>query len=584
MTEVVELDPEQQTTEQLLAHMWEQGDLRQLMHAGQVAMRDQFHAWRKIDQTNDVQHVAGALPRVFGVKGGKRFGKTTAALWIASELCALYPGCSIRYTSAFQKTIDEIIGSVQHVVFDTAPPSCKPQYFGKRGPRPAGFYFPEYGPMAGARIALAGMELNPDALRGQGNDFDFISEAAFIVHLGYTVINVLYHQYQGRPHARLMVETSAPADLDTDWETIFLPDCERRGALYTATIEDNPRLSRAEKDEFIAAAGGRGHSNCEREYFNVISGDPILQVVPEFNERAHVRDVPIPANGYAIVAADPGTTHMFALVFAIYDFDNAHLIIQDSWAESNASTRKVACVCAAREFDLWGTWPPHKLKSIPLDGDDEQQGWRQLLAGDRCESLAELLHEMACTDVDKRGDYETRPGRWIREAPRDHLTYFDGAHRVNPYMRTSDIELRFIRDVEEEHGLRFEATVKDESLEVRVNTLRNWVGGGQVVWLPTAGPAIAHTRAGKWNKQKTKFDEHRVYGHYDALAAEVYLVRAAELIRGKRPHPPSLPVVGTGVTVIERLPWQPMAAHERNLDLIQRHVLGRPEKGRMRLR
>jgi hypothetical protein len=213
--------------EELLQVAWENGDLSALMHEGQLRLRNHIHTWRAINQLEGV-HETGSIPLVYAIEGGKRFGKTSGMLWMAHELAVWFAktfgrAADMRYTSAFQKTIDEIVGSVMPQCFRTAPDSCSPSYHGKRGVRPAGLYWPKDGPTLGARLALSGLDRNPDALRGQGNDFDFISEAAFIDKLDYTIRNVLIHQYQQRPWARMIVETSAPEDIDTDWELIVLP-------------------------------------------------------------------------------------------------------------------------------------------------------------------------------------------------------------------------------------------------------------------------------------------------------------------------------------------------------------------------
>lgn len=588
--ERIRIDPNTVSTEKLLEAYWLAGDLSVLMHSGQRKLREQIHTWRAIDQTNDVDHVAGSMPRVFCVAKAGRFGGTTSMVWILYEIAVWFAEThkrpmQLRYTSAWQKSIDEIIGAVVPQCFETAPDGCRPKYFGKRGPRPAGLYFPEYGPANGTSIALAGMDVNPDATRGQASDGDVVSEAAFVEKLDYVLRSVLYRQYQGRPWARAFVESSAPKDLNTDWERIYIPDCQRRKAFFSATIEDNPLLSRKEKDEFIAAAGGRGDPNCEREYFNVISGDPVLHVVPEFDPTKHVRPVEMPRNAIAITAADPGQTHQFGLVFGYWDFDKAHAVIQDSWAQSNASTRKVACVIAAREFDLWGTWPPHAMKNIPLLSEGRHEGWKDLLKRDRCEHLVEHLHRMAQTPPEQRPHHESRPGKWVTSAPPACFSYFDPdrGFRLNPHVRTSDIDLGFIRDISSEFGIDFEQANKSSPLEVRVNVLRNWHSGGQIVYDPECGIVIEHVRSAKWNKQRTKFDEHPVFGHFDGLAALVYWVPACDMIRNRRPHPPEGLSLAPGADVQGRLPWMPAAPHEVVLERIKNLWLGRGnDRGRIR--
>lgn len=580
----IAVDPDTVSTEKLLATYWENGDLSVLMHSGQRQLHQLWRDFQLIDPMS-VPMVDGSKPVMFCIGVSKRWGKTTWICWAATEFARARPGCEIRLTSAFQKSIEEIVGKVVPEAFRTAPPSCRPEYFGKRGLKPAGLYFPKSGPMGGAYIALAGLDMNPNALRGQSSDLDFVSEAAFCVELDDTITNILIHQYQGKPHARLCLESSAPKDPLTDWEVKLIPDAKRRGAWFEATIEDNPRLSKKEIEHFISMAGGRDSTDCRREYFNEIIGDPVLKVVPDFKRALHVRDHTMPEHCIGITAADPGQTHQFGLVFGYWDWDAACAAIIDSWAEANASTRKVACIIAAREFDLWGTWPPWAMRNIPLLSEGLHQGWVDLLRHDRCEHLAVLLHKMANTPAEQRPGYESHPGKWITSRPPNCSTYWDDqkGFRCNPHLRTSDIDLGFIRDIQAEFGIEFQAANKSAPLEVRTNMLRNWHAGGKIIYTPDAGPVLEHVEAGKWNKQRTKFDEHPIYGHFDILAGLVYWVPACDMIRSVRPHPPEALSLAPGQHVQARLPWVPKAPHESVLETIRNALMGRgSERGRMK--
>jgi hypothetical protein len=481
--------------EELLLPFWESGNLSPLMHDGQLRLRNQFHAWRAIDQL-ELTHDDGALPLVFAVEGGKRFGKTTDALWVAHELAVWFAKTygkpvSMRYTSAFQKTIDEIIGSVAPQVFGTAPASCEPSYHGKRGPLPAGFYWPAQGPTLGARLALAGLDMNKNALRGQGNDFDFISEAAFIDKLDYTVRNVLIHQYHQRPWSRMMVETSAPEVLGTDWEMTILPDAKARGACFSATIEDNPRLTRREKDFWIGQAGGRGNVNCEREYFNVIAASPEQQVLPEFNEARHVRASERPEYAVAMAAMDPGMRDLFALGWGYWDAKRAKLVVERDWAQRNASTAQVAQVIREAELELYGA-------AGELGG--------------------------------KRGFGIHKPAG---------LSWWDGKEfRANPVQRVSDTETRLIGDLTVDYGIAVMNTLKDDK-EAALYALRNAFRDDKIEIDPRCVKLISHVRTARWNDNRTDYERTPQHGHYDLLDMLVYLWRMFQPHRNHDPFPPA---------------------------------------------
>jgi len=575
--------------EELILLGWETGDLSGLMHEGQLALRDAIQEWRRIEQLDKV-HEVGSIPLIYVIAGGKRFGKTTLYIWIAYEIAVWFyrtykRPASMRLTSAFQKNIDEIVGSVIPQAFATAPDHSVPVYHGKRGILPAGLYWPEHGPTGGARLALAGIDMNKDALRGQANDFDFVSEAAFIDHLEYSIRNVLIHQYQQRPWARMFVESSAPEDLDTDWERVVMPDAKRRGAFSEVTIMDNSKLSAREKEYWIRMAGGRGDPNCEREYFNIIAGDPSLKAVPEFDRELHVRAFERPAYGYGFVAADPGQTHLFALVFGEYDWDADRLLILDSWAKSNAGSMEVSAVCAVREFVLWGKWPDTRMRRVPLRHDGDHAGWTDLLRGDKYEHLAPEMHRMAQVPSQERPHTERRPGDWItKKIPGAITPYYDRTgFKLNPASRVSDVDKQLIRDIDEHYGLEFLPTTKEE-LTTMLRNLRNWVSEGRMWFHKDAGCVIDHVRAGKRDK-RGKLAQHPVYGHFDALAALVYLVRKVEQYENLRPHPPEhiLKDFPAGVSVVERLPWVPKAPHEIALEEAQKLARGGDQRGRLRM-
>lgn len=575
--------------EELLVLAWETGDLRALMHEGQQRLCNAIEDWWKIDQLEGV-HEDGSIPLIYAIEGGKRFGKTSLMLWLAHQFAVRFfkehgKPAVMRLTSAFQKNIDEIVGSVLPQCFATAPDSCRPVYHGKRGILPAGLYWPADGPTGGARLALSGIDKNPDAMRGQANDADFISEAAFIENLEYTVRNVLIHQYQGRSWARMVIETSAPEDLDTDWERIILPDAKARGAHSAVTIEDNTRLTRRQKDFYIGMAGGRGNPSCEREFFNVIAGDPTLKAFPELNREQHVKAFERPKNAYGFTAADPGQTHLFALVWGEYDFDSDRLLVLDSWAKSNAGSMEVSAVCAAREFVLWGRWPDQRMRRIPLQHDGQHAGWRDLLRGDKHENLAPELHRMAQTEERDRPTYEKFPGQFITQPIPGAITpYYDrnGFH-CNPYARVSDVDKQLIRDIDDHYGLEFQATSKEE-LTTMLRNVRNWLGEGRIWFAPDSGRVSDCMAAAKRDK-RGKLAEHKVHGHHDLSAAMTYLVRRVELSTNARPHPPAHIMVNfpAGATVIERLPWMPKHPHEVALEEAHRLTHGLGQRGRLKM-
>ena len=81
-----------------------------------------------------------------------------------------------------------------------------------------------------------------------------------------------------------------------------------------------------------------------------------------------------------------------------------------------------------------------------------------------------------------------------------------------------------LQDLTTLHGLTFSATTKTK-LEPMVNRLRLWVKQGKIVISPKCKELIGCLETGIWKKNRKDFDRSPLYGHFDALAGLMYLVR-----------------------------------------------------------
>lgn len=465
----------------LAVEAWFRGELSSLLlHSDQLAVYDTYRAW----EAQDPKLSQGQFPRVYVLDIGRRWGKTTLRFVVRVEDCIRRPGGVYRYVSAYQKDVEEIVDDIAQRVLEDCPRELRPSYRlagkadGGSDPRRAGpgFYFPARDGQVSV-LKLVGLDKNPDGLRGRASDGDDISEAGFIRHLRYSVKNVLYHQYQGRSHARMCLESSAPKVPGTDYDDIFLADAKARGAYVYRTIMDNPLLTAEEKEEFIRAAGGRGNPDCDIELFNIRSRDDKRVVVPEFDRKQHVKRLERPRYADCYVSLDPGMRDLCAILWGYWDFERAVLVIERDFAERNASTARVAQVIRETEAELW-------------------------------------------TDL---------------------VAFRHGELKRNPYLRVSDTDLRLIHDLWTEHGIAVNPVdkttgAKTELKEAAVHSLRAAIGRGQVVIDPACKTLIAHLDAAHWNTKRTDYERSEVYGHFDCLDALVYLWRS--IVRNRNVQAP----------------------------------------------
>ena len=109
--------------------------------------------------------------------------------------------------------------------------------------------------------------------------------------------------------------------------------------------------------------------------------------------------------------------------------------------------------------------------------------------------------------------------RKIREAE-------EQAFGRNPkvYKRVSDNELLLVNDLRILHGINFSVTDKGY-LEEMINEVRIWVNAGRVKVDPSCKQLIGCLHKGIWNERRDEFERVPEYGHFDALASLMYLIR-----------------------------------------------------------
>lgn len=455
---------EQVPDQDLFATLWRAGDLSWLLHQDQLAVWKQYRAWETTPQPD-----IGQLVRIFVLGIGRRWGKTHLCLAIKFEDCLQNPGSGHTYACAFKADIADILIPLARRLSETAPEDCRPVYRVSKQGETGGFYFPN-----GSSIKLVGLDKNPDGLRGRASDGVVISEAGFVGGLKHAVRDVLYPQMQGRPQARIILESSAPEDPETDFDDFFLPDARLRNAYVERTIDHNPMLSEEEKEEFIKAAGGRGSPTCEREYFNARVRDGSRVVLPEFDITRHVKPVVLPDYAEAYVGIDPGIRDLCALVFCFWDFQRAKLCVQACWAERNAGTPLVARVLRETEAQLWPNLTAWNGKEfVP-----------------------------------------------------------------QPAKRVADTDLRLLVGLQSEHGIKVTKILgtRAELKEPVINGLRTAFTNDQIEVDPSCVQLISHLTSVRWNKSRTDFQRTEVHGHFDLCDALAHVWGSVN--RNRNPFPP----------------------------------------------
>lgn len=330
----------------------------------------------------------------------------------------------------------------------------------------------------GSRIELIGLDIRPDGARGTGVDKVYLDEAGFFENLEYLLVSVIYPQMLGRDHARIIAASTPPKTPMHYWSVTVIPESVTRGSHDRKTLDDADQYSDFEIEAFYAMMpGGRKGIAARREYGAEHIADATLQIVPEYAdaEESIVRVVdPPPVWRDCYVALDPGFHDLSAALFGYWWFEEQKLVIEDEIAAPRLNSRELADEIKKTEKRLWG--------SLRRRGTS--------------------------------GSYDTKP---------------------QPYLRVSDNDPRLLADLALDHKLPFVATQKDNLVQ-QVDQVRVAIQSGKIIIHPRCKTLQLHLRNGVWKKVGSLFArEGGEFGHFDTLAALVYLWRNVQKRRNPLP-------------------------------------------------
>lgn len=333
-----------------------------------------------------------------------------------------------------------------------------------KGKKVGNFYvFPN-----GSRIKLVGLDKNPNGLRGNTLDLIIIDECGFVSNLDYIYKSIIIPATLHRPKCKIIfisTPPSTPAHPFVD----YCQKAEAEGAYVKLDIFTNPMIAEGDINRMAEEMGGRDSTTFRRECLCEFVTDSDLAIIPEWDDKL-IQE--IPRDEYfqyyqKYVGLDLGIKDFTAAIFGYYDFKRASLIVEDEFGVNGPTMNSLMLVgeIKTRERALW-------------DNIDED-------------------------------------GKIKRD--------FNG-HPI-PFRRVSDTNWPILmQDFSSLHNLTFIQTSKD-NLEAMINEVRLMVQAKQIIIHPRCKLLTGCMRYGVWDSKKKAFARSSVYGHFDHLAALVYLVR-----------------------------------------------------------
>jgi terminase large subunit-like protein len=326
----------------------------------------------------------------------------------------------------------------------------------------------------GSRIKLVGLDRKPNGLRGNTLDMIIVDECGFVTNLEYIYKSVIIPSTLHRPNCRIILISTPPATPAHPFVD-YAQRAEASGGYVKLDIYSNPLITLDDIKRMADEVGGFDTTTFRREFLCEFVTDSDLAIIPEWNDK-YVQE--IERDEYfcyydKYVGMDLGVKDLTAMLYGYYDFKRAALVIEDEGEMNGPSMNTQILVGAIKE--------------------KEKELWG---------SFPSVVQ-----------------GRGV------------------PYRRIADNNWPLmIADLSTLHSLNFIATDKD-NLETMINELRLLVQSGRILIHPKCKKLIGCLRYGVWNEKKKAFARSSVYGHFDHLAALVYLAR--NIVTGTNPIPPA---------------------------------------------
>lgn len=513
------------TVEERRHWCWTQGYLRHLVLPHQLPLYDRFWAWWATMGDPEVirknQEATATYHNLMTFLCSRRFGKSTVALIIATEMMIRYPGSAGLITTTTRTAIGAIVlKPIEDVMGQDAPPDYLPIYQTQRD----GLHDVLVLPATGSTARLHGLDLHPNRLRGPGLDWCVTTEAGFCSYdLEETYRSKITQQFRGRPHAWALMESSCPESQDHPFYSSFCADAEKRGAHQEFSILDQglaPEEIRYWEDQ----SGGPTHPTTRRELYNEFLPDrerAVCSSLTTANIIAPYLYEP-PKYGLGIVGLDPGNTDMAGLVWLVVEPSKRQAVCIASWGGTKTSTDDLAGIIRERERELWGTKAETKVV-------EEKRPLQDILKAPREVPLQTVTMESLSID-------NPTVGGWYQvfDAPDGTCTWWDDTAktlRPNPWIRVMDVDPQQLQDMRERHGLMFSVPGKGrDNMTLQIDLLNDHLHDGTLKILDNQAnaPLLKQMRSGRWNERRKDFERSKQLGHLDIVVA---LAIACRMIR-----------------------------------------------------
>lgn len=470
------------------AELWRRGMLRWKLDPSQRAMLEARDAALSVMPGGDVNQIVRPWYFFLCHRG---FGKTFMMIVDCFEEALRYENARVLYLAPEGGTDAAAMfrDVAETFVLQDCPEDVRPKY----NPQDNEYRFPTSLSVLRFR-GVNGEKI--EKLRGFGARKIGLDEAGSMDDLSYAINSVLMPVVT-RMSGRLTLATTIPRTPQHESMAVY-DQCAADGLAKSVVLRDNQRLSWDRKALDLIACG---------------------------ESRA---DVPAILDG----TKNPITVQARREYFNERISDASQMVIPE-WTD------------AARK-DLFGPYrPPEAVPGVlakPIRGysDDGTPAFRDCYVGmdpgfqDRTGLVFGYLDYARQKFVVEHAEVLSRPGT---------QDVADAVHAVEQrlwpeeraYLRVSDIDLRLISDLADEHGLEFAKAEKKGRMVDRITQIRQAIRDRRLEIRPGASLLDDQLRSAVWNSVAKDF-ERTAEGHSDLVAALMYMLAAVDWKRDPYPR------------------------------------------------
>lgn len=433
---------------------------------------------RKIEE-----YVSRSKNQLFVGEIARQFGKSFWLVIQALECAIKTPKGRIKYGTAFQTDLLEFILPTFDMVLEDCPEDLRPVWKVQQSK----WVFSN-----GAEIKLVGLDRKPNGLRGNKIDLIILDEAGFMSGLDYLYKSVIIPATTHRPNCRILVFSTPPATPAHEFLD-YVQKAEYEGGYLLLTIFHNPLLSAETIFRLMKETG------CKPP--EALSDAECIAIVQRMMD---TKSLEFPTDW------EISTT--FQREYLCKHITDANLQVIAEWKDEFVQDRErdqyfkyyqkyeaMDLGVGHLTVNLYGYYDFLKAQLVIED---------EVAMSGPTLTTAKLKEACLKKEIDLGYD---KPRRF--------------ADNNNPLL---------LQDLSLIHGMHFSATDKGTLAEM-VNTVKIMVQNGRIVVHPRCKQLKGSLKYGVWDKHRKKFEESKVYGHFDALAALIYLVRNLDQVTNPIP-------------------------------------------------